>query len=91
METIREEEYKNKLVSRLNRAEGQIRGIRNMVEKDAYCDDILNQISAVQAALDSVGKIILESHIRGCVARDIREGKEEIIDELMGTIGRMIK
>lgn len=91
METIREEEYKNKLVSRLNRAEGQIRGIRNMVEKDAYCDEILNQISAVQAALDSVGKMILESHIRGCVARDIREGKEEIIDELMGTIGRMIK
>ena len=91
METIREEEYKNKLVSRLNRAEGQIRGIRNMVEKDAYCDEILNQISAVQAALDSVGKMILESHIRGCVARDIREGKEEIIDELMGTIGRMMK
>ena len=91
METIREEEYKNKLVSRLNRAEGQIRGIRNMVEKDAYCDDILNQISAVQAALDSVGKMILESHIRGCVVRDIQAGKEEIIDELMGTIGRMMK
>lgn len=91
METIREEEYKNKLVSRLNRAEGQIRGIRNMVEKDAYCDDILNQISAVQAALDSVGKMILESHIRGCVVQDIQAGKEEIIDELMGTIGRMLK
>jgi DNA-binding FrmR family transcriptional regulator len=91
METIREEEYKNKLVSRLNRAEGQIRGIRNMVEKDAYCDEILNQISAVQAALDSVGKMILESHIRGCVVRDIQAGREEIIDELMGTIGRMIK
>ena len=91
METIREEEYKNKLVSRLNRAEGQIRGIRNMVEKDAYCDDILNQISAVQAALDSVGKMILESHIRGCVVRDIQAGKEEIIDELMGTIGRLMK
>lgn len=91
METIREEEYKNKLVSRLNRAEGQIRGIRSMVEKDAYCDDILNQISAVQAALDSVGKIILESHIRGCVVRDIQDGREEIIDELMGTIGRMMK
>jgi DNA-binding FrmR family transcriptional regulator len=91
METIREEEYKNKLVSRLNRAEGQIRGIRNMVEKDAYCDDVLNQISAVQAALDSVGKMILESHIRGCVVRDIQAGREEIIDELMGTIGRMMK
>lgn len=91
METIREEEYKNKLVSRLNRAEGQIRGIRNMVEKDAYCDDILNQISAVQAALDSVGKMILESHIRGCVVRDIQAGREEIIDELMGTIGKMMK
>lgn len=91
METIREEEYKNKLVSRLNRAEGQIRGIRNMVEKDAYCDDILNQISAVQAALDSVGKMVLESHIRGCVVRDIQAGREEIIDELMGTIGRMMK
>mgnify|MGYP001768646067 CR=1 FL=1 len=91
METIREEEYKNKLVSRLNRAEGQIRGIRNMVEKDVYCDDILNQISAVQAALDSVGKMILESHIRGCVVRDIQAGREEIIDELMGTIGRMMK
>ena len=91
METIREEEYKNKLVSRLNRAEGQIRGIRNMVEKDAYCDDILNQISAVQAALDSVGKMILESHIRGCVVRDIQAGREEIIDEVMGTIGKMMK
>jgi len=91
METIREEEHRNKLVSRLNRAEGQIRGIRNMVEKDVYCDDILNQISAVQAALDSVGKMILESHIRGCVVRDIQAGREEIIDELMGTIGRMMK
>jgi len=91
METIREEEYKGKLVSRLNRAEGQIRGIRNMVEKDAYCDDILNQIYAVQAALDSVAKMILESHIRGCVVRDLQAGKDEIIDELMGTIGRMMK
>jgi len=89
--TEREEDFKKTLVSRLNRAEGQIRGIRGMVEKDAYCDDILAQITAARSALDAIGKLLLESHIRGCLVDRIRAGEDTIVDELMVTIGRMLK
>ena len=79
-----EKEYKD-LVNRLNRIEGQIRGIKRMVESDTYCTDILIQVSAVNAALNSFNKVLLANHIRTCVADDIRAGKEETIDELVVT------
>ena len=89
--TMREDKLKTNLISRLNRIEGQIRGIKGMIEKDAYCDDILNQVSAVQSALDAVGKIILENHIRGCVAEKIKQDDGHIVDELIETIGRLLR
>lgn len=85
-----EEEYK-KLVHRLNRIEGQIRGIRGMVEKNAYCTDILIQVAAVNAALNAFNKELLAEHIRTCVATDIREGKDEIIDELVATMHKLMR
>ena len=87
----RSEEERIKLIHRLNRIEGQIRGIRGMVEKDAYCADILVQSAAVNAAVNAFNKELLASHIRGCVARDIREGKDEVIDELVATLQKLMK
>ena len=84
-----EEEYK-KLIHRLNRIEGQIRGIRGMVENSAYCTDILVQVSAVNAALNAFNKELLANHIRTCVAGDIREGKDETIDELVGILQKLM-
>ena len=84
------EEYRS-LVHRLNRIEGQVRGIRGMLEKDAYCPDILAQAAAANAALNAFSRELLAQHIRTCVARDIREGKDEIIDELMDTLGRLMR
>ena len=77
------------LVNRLRRIEGQIRGIARMIEADVYCDDILNQITSVEAALSGVRKGLLEAHIRSCVVDQIEEGRYRVIDELMRTIGRM--
>lgn len=85
-----EEEYK-KLINRLNRIEGQIRGIRGMVEKNAYCTDILIQASAVNAALNAFNKELLANHIKTCVADDIRNGKDETIDELVDTLIKLMK
>jgi len=85
-----EKEYRD-LLNRLNRIEGQVRGIKGMVEKDAYCTDILIQVAAVNAALNSFNKVLLANHIRTCVARDIRQGKEETIDELVETLQRLMK
>ena len=84
------EEMKS-LIHRLNRMEGQIRGIRGMVEKNAYCTDILMQVSAVSAALNAFNKEILANHIKTCVARDIRAGQDEIIDELVATLQKLMK
>ena len=89
--TERSQEERKKLIHRLNRIEGQIRGIRGMVENDAYCADILVQSAAVNAAVNAFNKELLASHIRGCVARDIREGKEEVIDELVATLQKLMK
>lgn len=83
-------EYRD-LVNRLSRIEGQIRGIRRMVEEDAYCPDILRQSSAAAAALNSFNKVLLASHIRTCVADDIRMGKDESIDELVNMLQKMMK
>src|SRR5665648_1024839 len=88
--TVREEKLKSNLITRLNRVEGQIRGIKGMIEKDIYCNDVLVQISAAQAALDSVSKLVLENHIRGCLVKKIKAGEDEIIDELIITIGKML-
>lgn len=85
-----EQEYKD-LIHRLNRIEGQIRGIKGMVERDAYCPEILVQVAAANAALNSFNKVLLASHIRTCVARDIREGKEDTIDELVATLQKLMK
>lgn len=85
-----EEEYKS-LLNRLSRIEGQVRGIRKMVESDTYCTDILTQVSAVQAALNAFNRELLASHIRTCVADDIRNGKDETIDELVFTLQKMMK
>lgn len=88
--TVRDQKLKESLITRLNRAEGQIRGIKGMIERDVYCNDVLNQISAVQAALDSVSKLVLENHIRGCLVKKIQAGDDKIIDELLVTIGKML-
>lgn len=88
--TVRENKLKENLTRRLNRIEGQIRGINGMVERDVYCNDILNQISAAQAALDSVSKMVLENHIRGCIVENIKAGDDKIVDELIITIGKML-
>ncbi|EGK10275.1 MAG: metal-sensitive transcriptional regulator [Firmicutes bacterium] len=82
---------KNTLASRLNRIEGQIRGVRRLIENDTYCDDVLTQIAAVQSALNSVSRILLEGHMKSCVVERIREGDEEVIDELMVTVNRLMK
>ncbi|KEO84923.1 metal-sensitive transcriptional regulator [Tumebacillus flagellatus] len=85
------DKMKGDLVTRLNRIEGQIRGIKALIEKDTYCDDVLNQIAAAQSALNSVGKLLLEGHMRSCVTRRIQEGDSEVIDELLTTIAKLIK
>ncbi len=88
---VRSEEEHKRLIHRLNRIEGQVRGVRGMVESDAYCTDILMQVSAINAALNAFSKEILAEHIRTCVAEDIRAGKEEIIDELVLTLQKLMK
>ena len=85
-----EVEYKS-LIHRLNRIEGQIRGIRGMLEKSAYCPDILAQAAAANAALNAFGRELLAQHIRTCVAQDIRSGKDETIDELLDTLRKWMR
>ena len=89
--TVRAEEQKKQLLNRLRRMEGQLRGIEAMLERDAYCNDILIQSAAVGAALSAFEREILGSHIHGCVARDIREGRDEVIDELMTTLKKLMR
>lgn len=85
-----EKEYKD-LLNRLSRIEGQVRGIKGMVEKDAYCTDILVQVAAVNAALNSFNKVLLANHIKTCVTRDIKAGKEETVDELVTVLQKLMK
>jgi len=82
---------KDNLTKRLNRIEGQIRGVKAMIEKDTYCDDVLNQIAAAQSALNSVGKLLLEGHMRSCVIERIQAGESEVIDELLITVNKLMK
>ncbi len=85
-----EEEYKS-LIHRLNRIEGQIRGIRGMVEKDVYCADILVQVAAANAALNAFSRELLSQHVRTCVADDLRAGSDEKLDELLKLLPKLMK
>lgn len=85
-----EKEYKD-LMNRLNRIEGQIRGIKGMLEKDAYCTDIIMQVSAVTAALNSFNRELLSNHIKTCVIQDVKDGKEDTIDDLLKTLQKLMK
>ena len=89
--TLRSPEEVKKLMNRLSRIEGQIRGIRNMVENDAYCNDILVQSAAVTAAMNAFSRELIANHMRSCVARDLRDGNDQIIDELVDTLQKMMK
>ena len=88
---IRSEEELKSLTHRLNRIEGQVRGLKDMLQRDAYCPDILVQVSAVSAALNSFSKELLSSHIRTCVTDGIREGNDEVIDELVCVLQKLMK
>jgi DNA-binding FrmR family transcriptional regulator len=85
------DQMKKELTSRLNRIEGQIRGITRMISEDIYCDDVLNQISSVNSALNGVKKLLLEAHLKSCVAEQLQNGQVEVIDELLKTIEKMIR
>lgn len=85
-----EKEYKD-LLNRLSRIEGQVRGVKAMVERDAYCTDIITQVSAINSALNSFNKVLLANHIKTCVTQDIKDGKEETVDELVATLQKLMK
>lgn len=85
------DKFKKDLVSRLNRIEGQVRGVSKMIQEDVYCDDVLNQINSICAALNGVRRVLLEAHIKSCVADKLASGKLEVIDELMVTMDRMLR
>lgn len=88
---VRDEDEIKKLISRLNRIEGQVKGIRKMILSDAYCTDVLIQVSAVNAALNAFSKNLLSNHIKTCVATDIRAGKDDVIDDLVETLQKLMK
>ncbi|MBR1892717.1 MAG: metal-sensing transcriptional repressor [Lachnospiraceae bacterium] len=85
-----DKEFKD-LMNRLKRIEGQVRGVERMLENDAYCTDILVQVSAITSALNSFNKVLLANHMRTCVADNIREGNDEVIDELVTTLQKLMK
>ena len=89
--TVRLDKEYRQLVNRLSRIEGQIKGIKGMLEKDAYCTDIIMQVSAVSAALNAFNRQLLASHIKGCVTRDILEGREDSVDDLLNTLQKLMK
>ncbi|WP_177168106.1 metal-sensitive transcriptional regulator [Marininema mesophilum] len=84
-------EVKSNLTARLNRIEGQIRGVRRLIDQDTYCDDVLTQIAAAQSALNSVTRILLEGHLKHCVVEKIRAGDDDVVEELLVTIHRLMK
>ena len=88
---IREDKEYKDLINRLNRIEGQVRGVKKMIENDAYCTDVLIQVSAITAALNSFNKILLPNHISTCVADNIKAGNMEVVDELVTTIQKLMK
>ncbi len=86
-----DEQMVKQLAARLNRIEGQVRGIKRMIEENAYCDDVLNQISSAQSALSGVTKLLLEKHMKSCIKEQLLEGDEQVIDEVLKTIFKMIR
>ncbi len=88
---VREEKEYKDLKNRLKRIDGQVRGVENMLESDAYCTDILTQVSAITSALNSFNKALLANHMKTCVVDNIREGNEEVIDELVTTLQKLMK
>ena len=91
MKKVRDGAEQRQLLNRLNRIEGQIRGVKKMLEEDAYCIDILNQVSAANCALNSFTKVLLAAHVKSCVAEDVREGNTEKLDELVRTLQKLMK
>lgn len=87
----REAPEKRALMNRLSRVEGQVRGIKKMLDEDAYCTDVLTQVSAIQAALNAFNKELLASHIRTCVVNEIRAGDDTVVDDLVNTLQKMMK
>ena len=90
-EKKRDSEELKSLMNRLNRIEGQVRGIKNMLENDAYCPDILIQVSAINSALNAFNKELLKNHIKNCVVNDVKEGNDEILDELVAVLQKLMK
>lgn len=82
---------KQNLINRLNRIEGQVRGLKGLIEKDAYCDDVLNQIAAVQSALNSAARLLLEGHMKSCVIERVQQGDQEVLDELLITVKKLMR
>lgn len=91
LRNIHEEKTIQQLIARMNRIEGQIRGIKGMIERHEYCDNVLNQISSTQSALDGVSKLILEKHMKSCVRERLEIGDTEVVDEVLKTVFRMIR
>ena len=89
--THRDEAQKKKLLNRLSRIEGQVRGVRKMIEEDAYCNDVLTQSAAIAAAVNAFNRELLHAHVHSCVVRDIREGNDGVVDELMTTLERLMR
>ncbi len=87
----REAQEKRDLMNRLKRIEGQVRGVEGMLENDAYCTDILMQVSAITSALNSFNKVLLSNHVKTCVADNIRQGNDEVVDELVTTLQKLMK
>lgn len=85
------DKLKADLTKRLNRIEGQVRGVKGLIEKDTYCDDVLHQIAAIQSALNGVGKLLLAGHLKSCVVERIQEGDMDVVDELLKTMNTLMK
>ena len=88
---LRSEEQKKALLNRLSRIEGQIRGIKSMIEEDAYCTDVLTQTAAVNAAVNAFSRELLSDHVKTCVINDIREGNDGVVDDLLDTLKKLMK
>lgn len=89
--THREDKAYRDLINRLSRIEGQIRGVKKMVEEDRYCIDIINQVSAISSALNSFNKVLLSAHIKSCVVEDVKTGSDQMVDELCDTLQKLMK
>ena len=89
--TLRSEEERRKLINRLSRIEGQIRGIKGMLERDAYCTDVLTQSAAVNAAVNAFNRDLIAAHVRGCVSRELKAGNDAVVDDLICTLERLMR